>query len=347
MQNNESTPLSQSTNVSQQTNTSQSQTNISSYILDPLSVIIKLAILSKKAIGSKINIDSNVIYIQEAGIWQGLVRFVYKVKKDEIQYLYNPIQIASSKYLSENIIKQYPRLRNLFTNAINGLKNLTETYKQDILFTHALFMYESLINNYLEVINEEKANKFNPNLFKPDPITEEYSNSLMENFNQVWTDQRINIVLNMIEFIDKDSGYDKSIKCLEDLMNIIDQEIQNKVIVPATEPIISNIVKENASEIKSEQANISKLTIDTQSVDNSQTTNNPLSTTNVESITNILSTTPSALTASKSNDNITEQKISETITKIVKNEKSDKTDKSDKKHKKSDKSNQFSYSEFD
>ena len=224
---------------------------INSYLLDPLSVIIKLAILSKKTIGSKINIGANVVYIQEAGIWQGIVRFVYKVKKDEIQYLYNPIQIASAKYLSDQMIKQYPRLRNLFTNAINGLKNLTETYKQDILFTHVLFMYESLINNYLEAINTNDTSntsntsnttKFNPYLFKPDPITQEYD-SLTTNFNDVWTDQRINIVLNMVEFIDKDSGYDKSIRCLEDLMNIIDQEIQLKVNDIVIEPIKDKVME--------------------------------------------------------------------------------------------------------
>ena len=64
------------------------------YILDPLSVIIKLAVLAKKPVGSKITIDSNIVYIQEIGIFQGFVRFVYKINKDQIQYLYIPIELA-------------------------------------------------------------------------------------------------------------------------------------------------------------------------------------------------------------------------------------------------------------
>ena len=33
----------------------------------------------------------------------------------------------------------------------------------------------------------------------------------------------------MIDFIDKDTEYDKSVKCLEEFMTIIDQEIRNKI----------------------------------------------------------------------------------------------------------------------
>ena len=202
---------------------------IEPHILDPLSVIIKLAILSKKPVGSKITIGSNVIYLQEVGIFQGLVRFVYKVRKDEIQYLYNPIEIASNKYLSDYYIKQYPRLQNLFKNAINGLDKLIDTYKQNIIFTHALFMYESLIKNNLLSKDQLTSPIYNPLLFKNDSITSEYNKDVIDSFCSVWTDERINIVLNLIEFIDTDCGYDKSIKCLEDFMNIVDSEIQKKV----------------------------------------------------------------------------------------------------------------------
>ena len=54
---------------------------IHKYILDPLSVIIKLAILSKKRIGTKISVYNNIVYIQEIGVFQALVRYVFKNNK--------------------------------------------------------------------------------------------------------------------------------------------------------------------------------------------------------------------------------------------------------------------------
>jgi hypothetical protein len=217
------------------------------YILDPLSVIIKLAILAKKPIGSKITIDSNTIFIQEIGPFQGLVRFVYNGKKEEIQYLYNPIEFACSRYLTDTYIKKYPRLKILFQNAINGLDKLYETYKQNIIFTHAIFMYKSLISNHLSksvVGTKTVVSTFNPLLFIPDSITNEYTNEIIDNFSLIWNDERINIVLNMIEFIDADSVFDKSIKCLEDLLNIIDKEIQSKVEVYNQSITLDNQINE-------------------------------------------------------------------------------------------------------
>ena len=201
------------------------------YILDPLSVIIKLAILAKKPIGSKITIESNIIFIQEIGMFQGFVRFVYKINKDQIQYLYNPIEFASCKFLSESYVKQYPKLINLFKNAIKGIDKLIETYKQNIIFTHSLFMYESLIYNNLSSnsLKDSTDPDYNPYLYKSDSISDEYTKEIIDNFNLVWTDERIKLVLNMIDFIDQDVGYEQSVKCLEDLMNIIDKEIQIKV----------------------------------------------------------------------------------------------------------------------
>jgi len=201
------------------------------YILDPLSVIIKLAILSKKQVGSKITIDSNTIFIQEVGVFQGFVRFVYKINKDEIQYLYNPIELASLKYLTVAYLKTYPTMKMLFKNAIKGIEKLIETYKQNIVFTHALFMYKTLIYNHLHE---------NPFLFISDSISSEYTNTIIDNFSTVWTEERINIVLNLIDFINKDTEYDRSIKCLEDFMIIIDKEIQFKTTLVTKSDIVTN-----------------------------------------------------------------------------------------------------------
>lgn len=279
---------------------------IEKYILDPLSVIVKLAILAKKPIGCKIAINNNIIYIQEVGVFQSLVRYLYNNNKNDIQYLYNPIELACKNYLSKECVKIYPNIKNLFIDAIKGLEKLKETYSHNMIITHTLYLYCSIINNYLGEI-------FNNNLFIIDDITDHYNLNIRNLCFNTWTNtiqsekiikklksndnlsissntnksnkkqslsqyedddntsiksskkhekidkidkdrdalhpltsskeeillkqsetiqvicERIKIILNMIDFIDKDTEYDKSVKCLEEFMTIIDQEIRNKI----------------------------------------------------------------------------------------------------------------------
>ena len=190
------------------------------YILDPLSVIIKLFILSKKGVGTKLSVYNNVLYIQEVGIFQSLVRYVFRDTKIDIQYLYNPIELASIKYLDKEFIKKYPLINNLFTNAQKGLRKLTETYSEYIFINHSLYLYDNIISNHL-------GENYNKNLFVKDNFTALYSEDIMTKIKSIWSDERIKILLNMIEFIDNANSSNDSIKCLEDFMISIDREVEN------------------------------------------------------------------------------------------------------------------------
>lgn len=187
------------------------------YILDPLSVIIKLAILSKKQIGTKISVYNNILFIQEIGIFQSLVRYVFKANKIDIQYLYNPIEIACSYFLNESYLKNNQNIKNLFMDAQKGLKSLIETYKNYTIITHTLYMYYNIIANYL-------GERYNKNLFIKDNISDVYNNELKNKLNSLWNNDRIKIILNLIEYVNK--GDENSIKCLEEFMFIIDEEVK-------------------------------------------------------------------------------------------------------------------------
>lgn len=188
------------------------------YILDPLSVIIKLAILSKKKTGCKISVSDNIVYIQEVGIFQSFVRYVFKNNKVDIQYLYNPIELACANFLNKESIKNNKNIKNLFINAQKGLESLVETYKNYTIITHTLYMYYNIIANYLGDI-------YNDKLFIKDNISNIYNDELVKKLNAIWSTDRIKIVLNMVDFIDNDKGSEKSVKCLEEFMGLIDGEI--------------------------------------------------------------------------------------------------------------------------
>ena len=163
------------------------------YILDPLSVIIKLAILSNKPIGTKLYISRNIIYFQEPGMFQGFCRYILKINKTDLQYLYNPIELACQQYLSSTSVEQNPGLKDLFRCSQNGILKLIETYKQCSIMRLCLNYYYTIISNHLL----EEGEKHMDNLFRKDNMTPLYTTELVNNLHKLWTQDKILIILNL------------------------------------------------------------------------------------------------------------------------------------------------------
>ena len=123
--------------------------NIKGFLLDPLSVIIKLAILSNKPVGTKILIKNNILYFQEPGMFQSFCRLIYQTNKTDLQYMYNPIQLACQTFLTKDFVKQTPRIKNLFICAQNGIKKLIETYRTNSIICLTLNYFHVIITNHV------------------------------------------------------------------------------------------------------------------------------------------------------------------------------------------------------
>jgi hypothetical protein len=196
--------------------------NIKLFLLDPLTIIIKLAILGNKPIGTKILIQNNVIYLQEPGPFQALCRMIFKSNKTDLQYMYNPIQIACTTFLSKENIQKTPRIKNLFICAQNGLKKLMETYKSCSIITLCLNYYYAIITNYVE-------QKYNDSIFYKDTLTGIYSKELIESLNEQWTTERVKVVLDLIMFLTNDTMASNNVKTLETIMENTDPNSQKIV----------------------------------------------------------------------------------------------------------------------
>lgn len=190
-----------------------------SFILDPLSVIIKLAILSNKPIGTKICISRNIIYFQEPGMFQGFCRYFLKTNKTDLQYMYNPIELACQHYLSKTYIQQNPKLKDLFKCAQNGILKLIETYKQCSIMRLCLNYYFSLISNHLDETCIE-------NLFRKDNMTPIYTVELVSSLHKIWTSERINIILNLTTYLNSATNADTDVKSMETIIDNIDLQTQ-------------------------------------------------------------------------------------------------------------------------
>ena len=203
-------------------NTEKSSTlNIKLFILDPLSVIIKLAILANKPIGTKINIKNNIIQFQDPGIFQFVSRYMNNSSKTDLHYLYNPIKIACSYFLEhkENNTKKASRIKKLFETSQIGLKNLIETYRNSSIVNVCLNYYFSMISNYIDEKN-------NDNFFQKDNMTSLYTDDVNAKLMELWTDERIKIVLDLVDFLSKDKSALHNVKSLENILDDIDVETQ-------------------------------------------------------------------------------------------------------------------------
>jgi hypothetical protein len=189
--------------------------NIRLLILDPLSVIIKLAILSNKPVGTKLLIQNNVIYFQEPGPFQSLCRVIYKSNKTDLQYMYNPINIACLQFLTKTFVEKTTRIKNLFLCAQNGLKKLIETYKSCSIITITLNYYYVILTNHIN-------GTYNETMFLKDSFTNYYTNNIIEQLNKQWTDEKIKVVLDLISFLLKYNDNPNNVKSLETIMESID-----------------------------------------------------------------------------------------------------------------------------
>lgn len=194
-------------------------TNLHLFILDPLSVIIKLAIISNKPVGTKIRINNNIIYLQEPGPFQAICRYVFKSNKSDIHYLYNPIEIACKHYLSDaDVASKNPKIKELFIRAQHGLLKLIDTYKSCSLICVCLNFYYGLISNHLE------GNK-NNTLFRKDMMSLFYTDEVLLKMYQIWSHEKIKVILNLITFLNNDDSAEVNVKSLETIMDGIDSGV--------------------------------------------------------------------------------------------------------------------------
>lgn len=193
--------------------------NLHLYILDPLSVIIKLAIINYKPIGTKIRIDNNVIHIQEPGIFQPLCRFFLNNNKGDIHFLYNPIEYACRKYLNRKS-KNSKEMKELFISAQNGLKKLSETYKNCSLIGISLTHFWCMIQYHVIGLESEQSLQ----LFQPNKMSEYYTELFLTNTSSLWTSQTIDAILTLLSSLNSNPI---NVNTIETIVTNVDVNIKN------------------------------------------------------------------------------------------------------------------------
>jgi hypothetical protein len=125
--------------------------NNKNQILDPISCIIRLGMMSFKPEGSKISINDNKITFHDNKFFQGILRWNSGDSRDDLHNLHNPIQKISEWYDSN--IKE---IKNVIIIAIEGIKNLKQSYEKESIIQYTLDRYIDILNNSLD---KSKNNK--------------------------------------------------------------------------------------------------------------------------------------------------------------------------------------------
>lgn len=154
---------------------------------DPLSTIIRLAIYGCKPEGTKISIHGNRIHFHEFGSLQGAIRFMHGDSKNDLHYLYLPIETACQWYLSEELSDTAP-VREVFQMAIEGLRRLDRVYHAVPLIRQCLTWYVQVIEHYLHSSQPYKVSQ--------DIVR--YGQDLIAKLRTIWNDNQIAAVVHLL-----------------------------------------------------------------------------------------------------------------------------------------------------
>ena len=96
---------------------------------------------------------------------------------------------------------------------------MTETYKKCSIISLCLNYYYAIITNHVE-------QKYNDNIFYKDGMTVYYTQEIVNQLTEQWTQEKIKVILDLITFLTNDVVASNSVKPLETIMENIDLNTQ-------------------------------------------------------------------------------------------------------------------------
>ena len=112
---------------------------------------------------------------------------------------------------------------DLFICAQRGVLQLMETYKGNSVIKLCLNYYYTLLDNYVTEL-------YTP-LFRADDITPYYNDTLLFSLNDLWTSEKIKIVLDMICFLNDDVMANDNVKSLDIFIQNMDKHTQGILLL--------------------------------------------------------------------------------------------------------------------
>jgi hypothetical protein len=184
-------------------------------LLDPLTTLAKLAILKYKPEDTRLSIHNHKIYFQPYNLLQPAERRLWGDGRGDLHNLCEPL-ILAYKWYSKND----ERIKNIVLIALKGIDDLEITYrkkyKDSDLIIHSLSHYKKILKCMLN----------------GDILEEDYEEDIVlsQKFQELWVDEEITVINDLLILIDKKNKNNKStdhdIHTLETFLDGKDIEVQ-------------------------------------------------------------------------------------------------------------------------
>jgi len=180
-------------------------------ILDPMTTIFRLCLLNFKKVGTKISIYPNKVSSQDAGIFQGMIRWSNGDQRNDLHKLETPIKKSLIWYIPE--IDSY--LKYIFKLSSKGMIKLQKSYEAATA-RNSLEHYSNLINTS---INQSKLSS---------DIDTDEDNILYIKIKDLWSKRQIQIMYDLLKQIAEEKNQSQRkcyIKATERILDGKDKRI--------------------------------------------------------------------------------------------------------------------------
>ena len=160
-------------------------------ILDPMTTIFRLCLLNFKKVGTKISIYPNKVSSQDAGLFQGMIRWTNGDQRNDLHKLETPIKKSLIWYMP----KLDSKLKYIFKLSSKGMIKLQKSYGAGTARI-SLEHYSNLIN--ISLSNNKLANEI-------DNETEE-DNIIYIKIKDLWTERQIQIMYDLLKQISEEKN---------------------------------------------------------------------------------------------------------------------------------------------
>lgn len=178
----------------------QSQPN--QQILDPMCCLLRISLLNYKGSFTKCSIIKNSLQYNQPSVFQGIIRHINGDKREDIHNIYQPILKAIEWYDISNKHYSY-----IFSQTIQGIDCLLETYSKHSIIHTTLQHYRKLLNDTIEEKDIEES------------IVSSKESPLINELQNFWEDEEIKLVYQLLQLLEKQKN-DIYIKNIEDILNM-------------------------------------------------------------------------------------------------------------------------------
>lgn len=189
------------------------QTNNKLVKIDPMVCIVKLAILSFLPDGTKISFFEDTLSFQPANVYQGISRFAYGDRREDVHNLLMPIFCACEWYAKR------ADMRLIFDKAVFGIEKLKTIYKDNPIVYQCLHYYIIIIENSKNKHTQSNDKDVNVgrNKYVDLPlINKEIDDTSTDDklkayicYENIWNDEEILIICQLFRYMSSQTDKDK------------------------------------------------------------------------------------------------------------------------------------------